>query len=250
MRKIMASLLALTIILTSFCMVSFADGNDIYFTEPTFNTERTEATVYLVVKTPATGMVAITVNYTVTGSSTYSVTDTGECGKYDSAMTMEQGTNVTFMGLDGIPAGTGELQIAKFVITKESADVAISIDSVELYDDALEVDFGATAATAGVNIKWAAPAPAPTPISPVANTEIKVGDTTYTDVVNFASSVSGSGSKLSFDLFENGTKHGDTYSVNLADWGLTIEEGTLNFKVAIIGAPSTGVTMNNITLGN
>ena len=95
-----------------------------------------------------------------------------------------------------------------------------------------------------------APAPAQTPISPVASTEIKVGNTTYTDVVNFASSVSGSGAKLSFDLFENGTKHGNTYSVNLADWGLTIEEGTLNFKVAIIGAPSTGVTMNNITLGN
>lgn len=92
--------------------------------------------------------------------------------------------------------------------------------------------------------------PTPTPISPVAGTEIKVGNTTYTDVVNFASSVSGSGAKLSFDLFENGTKHGNTYSVNLADWGLTIEEGTLNFKVAIIGAPSTGVTMNNITLGN
>lgn len=93
----------------------------------------------------------------------------------------------------------------------------------------------------------------PATISPVANTTIAAGDVNYTDVVNFIGSTTGSGTKLSFDLFENGAKHGNTYSVNLADYttgGITVDNGTVSFKVAVIGAPATGVTMGNITLGN
>lgn len=80
-------------------------------------------------------------------------------------------------------------------------------------------------------------------VEPETTTEVEG----YTDVVNFASSATAAegATTLSFDLYEGDAKHGETYSVNLADWGLTIESGTINFKVAIIGAPATGVTLRN-----
>lgn len=110
-----------------------------------------------------------------------------------------------------------------------------------------DCDFTATSTNpAKVTVK-------PSTISPVANTTITAGSVNYTDVVNFIGSVTGSGTKLSFDLFENNVKHGDTYSVNLADYttgGITVDGGTVSFKVAVIGAPETGVTMGNITLGD
>lgn len=78
-------------------------------------------------------------------------------------------------------------------------------------------------------------------VEPQANKDVEG----YTDVVNFVSSAKAtSGTTLSFDLYENDSLH-KNYSVNLGDWGLIIEEGTINFKVAIIGAPATGVTLRN-----
>ena len=81
----------------------------------------------------------------------------------------------------------------------------------------------------------------------IVEPETKTDVEGYTDVVNFASSATAAegATTLSFDLYEGDAKHGETYSVNLADWGLTIESGTINFKVAIIGAPATGVTLRN-----
>ena len=78
-------------------------------------------------------------------------------------------------------------------------------------------------------------------VEPQANKDVEG----YTDVINFVSSAKAtSGTTLSFDLYENDSLH-KNYSVNLGDWGLIIEEGTINFKVAIIGAPATGVTLRN-----
>lgn len=251
MRKIFASLLALALVLTSFCMVSFADNEDIYFTEPTFNESKTEATVYLVVKTPSNGLAAITVNYTVNGSSSYVVTDTGACKTYDESMTMEAGTNVTFMaGGDGVPAGTGSLQIAKFVVTKESSNVTISIDSVEMYDNNFDPDFGETAVTKGATITWSSSAPEVTGTSTTAQ-----GTTfgNYKDVplFKYEATVSNTTESTKFymtpELFLDGTSAGTKAKTLIP--GLTVDgEGKIVVNIAIVGAPEGTVTINpNIT---
>lgn len=253
MRKFFATILALALVLSSFCIVSFADGNDIYFTEPTFNSERTEATAYLVVKVPATGMVALTVNYTVTGSDSYEVTDTGVCKGYDSAMTMEVGTNVTFMGNDGIPAGTGELQVAKFVVKKVSDDVTISIDSVEMYDAGMEEDFGASITTKGTTIKWAEDTPVVPGVKDVTATPDGTTFSNYKDVplFNCGATVSGATADTKIfiepELFLDGVSNGTRAKTEIP--GLTIDgEGKVVIRIAIVGAPEGVVTINpNIT---
>lgn len=69
----------------------------------------------------------------------------------------------------------------------------------------------------------------------------------YTDVVNFESSLTGvtaTSPKLAFDLYEGTTKH-KSYEVSLGD-GVSLEGGTLSFKIAVVGAPTgTTITLQN-----
>lgn len=79
----------------------------------------------------------------------------------------------------------------------------------------------------------------PVVVSANTSTTIEAGDATYTDVVNFDSSltnVTATNPTLKFDLYEDGTKH-KSYSVALGN-GVTLEGGTLSFKIAVIGAPA------------
>lgn len=69
----------------------------------------------------------------------------------------------------------------------------------------------------------------------------------YTDVVNFSSAltnVTATAPTLTFDLYADGAKH-KSYDVSLGD-GVTLDNSTLNFKIAIFGAP----TDKTITLVN
>ena len=126
-------------------------------------------------------------------------------------------------------------------VTKVADDAVLSFKTTtEVADNESGFGLKANAANSATIELWKN-------VAPETNTTIEANGKTYTDVVNFTSSakaVNGA-SKLSFDLYEGDAKHGDTYSVNLADWGLTIESGTINFNVAIIGAPATGVTLRN-----
>ncbi len=79
-------------------------------------------------------------------------------------------------------------------------------------------------------------------VEPETNTEVAG----YTDVVNFSSSltnVTATNPTLTFDLYENGEFH-KAYEEPLG-YGITLDEGTLSFKIAIYGAPATGVTLRN-----
>lgn len=81
------------------------------------------------------------------------------------------------------------------------------------------------------------------------NTTIATKDATYTDVVNFSSSltnVTATNPTLTFDLYENGVKHNvKPYEVNLGN-GVTLDGSTLNFKIVVLGAPTdTTITLVN-----
>lgn len=121
---------------------------------------------------------------------------------------------------------------------KDGADLTtvepFSLEILDFYDD--NNDYTSTITGGNVTVKKT-----DVVVEPQANKDVEG----YTDVINFVSSAKAtSGTTLSFDLYENDSLH-KNYSVNLGDWGLIIEEGTINFKVAIIGAPATGVTLRN-----
>lgn len=177
--------------------------------------------------------IGTSVKITLGGYLTYD-TDVWEIKTLDGFLTDEgvDGIGIAMMDdalTDGITVGTIVFSV------KDGADVANSkkFGFSELYDgDDNDVSY-----TGGnVTVKKT-----DVVVEPQANKDVEG----YTDVINFVSSAKAtSGTTLSFDLYENDSLH-KNYSVNLGDWGLIIEEGTINFKVAIIGAPATGVTLRN-----
>ena len=138
MRKILITLLTISVIVISLSVTAFASTSSIYLTEPVIS--ENVATTYLVLNPVDTGLAGITIDYTVTGGTAV-VTDTEALKALDSTMTMEAGTNITFMTGDAGIASLGDAtQIVKFEITRdgEATSTTVDLSVSEAYDSNMD----------------------------------------------------------------------------------------------------------------
>lgn len=259
MRKIISILLALAISLTVLTsMVAFADSYVFEFGTPVYDDANNSVTVPIIFNLPVGSELAndlarggfvdnINIAYELSGCTVDDKKTSTPYAKYMAAPVVgASGASVGASG-DGIPASDFTNKVVmNVVLNKVSDNATIAFIAADTYvADAYSQVFQYGTTVAPTLTLWPSSTPEPVVIAAEANREVAG----YTDVVNFSSSltnVTATAPTLTFDLYEDGVKHNVTpYEVNLGN-GVTLDGSTLNFKIAVYGAP----TDKTITLVN
>lgn len=252
MRKFLVSLLVVTLAITMFGTVAFAANDyDVYFTDPAIDYENGTATAYLVLAPQANGLFSASFDKTVSGA-TVTLTDTGALKALDSAMTLNDMGLFGFTGSSGISETTTALNIVKFDISRagDAKTASITITQGEFYDGNGDE---ATLKIKPLSFSWEK-ATSPE----VSNKKLDFDKDTfgdYKDVPCFNGSATITGSysnvKLGFDLYNGTTFHKtiNPVAISTTDGSMTIDNGTIKFKVAVVGAPTDAdVQIKNIVV--
>lgn len=258
MRKFVVSVLALTLILTCFSIVTFAaPTTNIYMGDGSGNITATSDTVTIdvFVDPSSNDDMASCINLDGFGSA-WGLDTVAINLAFDNATGVAKGASLT-----GLNDASGDAAIA---FTNSGAFYTYSSEVFKLATITVNRTNEAASSTVKLSnalfkvgdvetvgltcqdtltITWPSSAPEPVVIAAEANREVAG----YTDVVNFSSSltnVTASAPTLTFDLYENGEFH-KSYEESLGN-GITLDGGTLSFKIAILGAPTdTTITLVN-----
>ena len=259
MRKIFASVIAITLILSSFSLVAFAADSNVYFGDGSGSIVATDDTVTLSlyldkddedIATYGIGNLEFT--YDVTDATVVPATNDALKSSFTLAFGIDtKDKKLVYTAADSyIPSKVTEL--ATFVVTRvgDVATSKITLGDVILTDS---TGFAYTATSKGITITWPSSAPATPEVKDVTTTATGTTFGNYKDVplFNCGATVSGATADTKIfiepELFLDSVSNGTRAKTEIP--GLTIDgEGKVVIRIAIVGAPEGVVTINpNIT---
>lgn len=252
MRKILLSLLIVTLTVAMFGVVANATDNtyDVYFTDPVIDYDNNTAIAYLVLAPQTNGLFAMTFEKEVTGA-TVKLSDTNALKALDATMTLDEMTLFGFTSGDaGISETTEPINVVKFDITREAgANTAIINIKKGEFMDANGEDVAIKIKSLTFSWEKSTPkAEIDTAADKKGTTAVGDNGITYTNVPTYigkvsASNVDGKSVKITPVVKYNGTDVTSTLKKvdSIIIPGASFDKGAkIEFKFAIVGAPTTG----------
>lgn len=254
MRKILTSVLALVLILSSFSMVAFAADTNIYFGDGGGSVTADSDTITLKLYLDKSdeditqyGFANLQFKYMVTDATVVPTENNDLKSSFSLAFGIDTTEKQLVYTAGDAYIPSGKVELATFVVTRAN-DVAtskITFSSINLTDS---TGYAYTATSKDITITWPSSAPEPEVSlgTPTTEKEVTVGDTKYEDVYTYVgeAEVTNLGSKnvkLTPYAKLNGEPHTLTSAPTIVIPNAQFEGGNVAFKFVLIGAPTSGV---------